>query len=666
VFLYFIICLSSSFLSAIQVYFHRFTATSDCSRRLLLIRTRFFPAIEQPTMAAFPMQNYYRPSALTVDTRTHNYFEEDEGSILDENILDQSGLDSGLEMSPPMNGSRRDSFAVSSALFSPKTDEWQHVDMQPMGSNNPFVEQNNNNPFMRVDSQSSYAHQGHGWPMQHSMSHGSGMSTPMQGHDGLPSTDFEVNAPIFQRPMQTPFTNMGNHHPPVFSSGNTSNGSIPASPQKEWSVADEMANRSMPKRMRPHSPTLRSHPDMTRRGDGIRKKNARFDIPAERNLTNIDQLISQSTDEQEIKELKQQKRLLRNRQAALDSRQRKKQHTERLEDEKKHYTAVINDLEEDLAEAKLALDDMVRKEQQYQQYIDNMQMEKEEMVRVHTIETGDLRKKVSVLTDHINRIESTAMSAVPSSTGFNADYSDIDSLTMDSAWDNISFLNDFAPEPEVKIENSLVPVKKPDMDAEKPAAQGLLMLLLLFGAFVASKGSSPSIPQVPEDVRVASATLLEDIFKDAGVQQSASGVSEALAPMPSGSTWSAAPMSSMGGHEMVGVTSSRLGDLADGLTQPTEEKNNEQLFGLSAAQYNGLTSQDFLQNTPQRSTSQGRRNLGETLAAMRSNSKKSAAEVYTRSLLWDQVPSEVVRNFAKLVSECNSRNGQNDCNSSGG
>jgi hypothetical protein len=122
----------------------------------------------------------------------------------------------------------------------------------------------------------------------------------------------------------------------------------------------------------------------------------------------------------------------------------------------------------------------------------------------------------------------------------------------------------------------------------------------------------------------------------------------------------------MGGHEMVGVTSSRLGDIADGLTQPTEEQNNEQLFGLSAAQYNGLTSQDFLQNTPQRSTSQGRRNLGETLAAMRSNSKKSAAEVYTRSLLWDQVPSEVVRNFAKLVSECNSRNGQNDCNSSDG
>jgi hypothetical protein len=300
-----------------------------------------------------------------------------------------------------------------------------------------------------------------------------------------------------------------------------------------------------------------------------------------------------------------------------------------------------------------------------------MQLEKEEMVRNHTIESGDLRKKVSVLTEHIQRLESAAMSAVPSSTGYAADYSDIDSLTMDSAWDNISFLNDFSADADVKVENSLVPAKKVESsllsisDPEKPAAQGLLLMLLLFGAFVASKGSSPSIPQMSDDVRAASATLLEDIFKDAGVPQAASGVSEAVAPLPSGNSWSTNPIASMGGSDMVGVTSSTLGDLADSLAQPTEEQHHEQLFGLSAAQYNGLNSQDFLQHAPSRSTSQGRRNLGESLAAMRSNSKKSAAEVYTRSLLWDQVPSEVVRNFAKLVSECNSRNGQDDCNSAG-
>ena len=39
---------------------------------------------------------------------------------------------------------------------------------------------------------------------------------------------------------------------------------------------------------------------------------------------------------------------------------------------------------------------------------------------------------------------------------------------------------------------------------------------------------------------------------------------------------------------------------------------------------------------------------------MRSDSSKgSASEVYTRSLLWDQIPSDVVRSFAKMVVECN-------------
>lgn len=341
---------------------------------------------------------------------------------------------------------------------------------------------------------------------------------------------------------------------------------------------------------------------------------------------------------------------------SLDSRQRKKQHTERLEDEKKHYTALINDLEEDLAEAKLGLDEWVRREQQYQQCIENMQLEKEEMIRNHTIESGDLRKKVSVLTDHIQKLESTTMSNVPSSTGFSTDYADIDSLTMDSAWDNISFFNDFSADPEIKVENAIIPTKKLELsEPEKPAAQGLLVMLLLFGAFVASKGSSSSIPQMSDDVRAASATILEDMLKDAGVPQTASGVSEALAPVQSGSSWSISHAPSMGGHDMVGVTPSTLGDLADSLAQPTEEQNNEQLFSLTAAQYNGLHSQEFLQNAPVRSTSQGRRNLVDSLAAMRSNSKNSAAEVYTRSLLWNQVPSEVVRNFAKLVSECNTQ-----------
>jgi hypothetical protein len=163
---------------------------------------------------------------------------------------------------------------------------------------------------------------------------------------------------------------------------------------------------------------------------------------------------------------------------------------------------------------------------------------------------------------------------------------------------------------------------------------------------------------MPEDIRVASAAVLDNIFKDAGVQQSDPRLAlnrvESLEPTPSGAAWPA-PKNTLTAAQMVGLSGSSLDVLNHQLVQPTKEQEQEQLFSLSADQYNGVTSQDF--GEPEPSTSRGRRNLEESLAAMRNNNKGSAAEVYTRSLLWDKVPAEVVRDFAKLVSESNSRNG---------
>ncbi|KAF6842739.1 bZIP transcription factor [Colletotrichum musicola] len=600
-------------------------------------------------VSTYQMPAYFRPTPLTVDTnQAQKYYEEEDHSILDENILDHSALDSGLEMSPPMADSRRESFAVGSSLFSPKTEEWQSVEMQSVPSNNPFLEQHSNNPFMRIDhaQPSPFGPQGNAW----SLSNTSGSCTPLQQFDGL-SAEYDNAASLFQRPVvqgQTPFTNPTgqiNMFAPI-----GGNQSIPTSPQKGWIGQAE----SMAKKMRPGSPAIRSHNDM-RRGDGIRKKNARFDIPAERNLSNIDQLIAQSTDEQEIKELKQQKRLLRNRQAALDSRQRKKQHTERLEDEKKQFTAVLTDMEEEMAEMRKQMEQLMREKQFQQEYIESMNMEKEEMIRTHTIETGELRKKVSVLTEHVQRLESAAM-APPPGNAFVSGYDDMDGMTMPGTWDNVSFLGEYPMETEVKQELQVVPAKKaeaPFADSEKSSSQGgILFMLFLVGAFVLSSRSTPAIPSVSEDVRAEAATLLENVFKDAGVN-AATNTMQAIAPQPSGGSWVDAPAVGLGDASMTGVAPSMLGRLGDSLTQPTEEQTNEQLFGLSAAQYNGVSSQEFINNNGERSTSQGRKNLADALAAMR-HTKQSAAEVYTRSLLWDQIPSEVVRNFAKMVSETNS------------
>jgi len=58
------------------------------------------------------------------------------------------------------------------------------------------------------------------------------------------------------------------------------------------------------------------HPAMAKLSDKIFKMSSHIDIAGGRTLRRIDQLIAQSTDKEEIKEMKQQKRLLKNRQAA--------------------------------------------------------------------------------------------------------------------------------------------------------------------------------------------------------------------------------------------------------------------------------------------------------------------------------------------------------------
>ncbi len=312
--------------------------------------------------------------------------------------------------------------------------------------------------------------------------------------------------------------------------------------------------------------------------------------------------------------------------------------------------------------------------QNYESYSRELERKQEEMISRHTIETGELRKKISVLTNEVQSMSHAATTA----PGFPGAFAEMEGMAMDCSWDNMPMFGEFPMEQaasEVKQEMQIVPAAKRSevvalptttttTDSEKPAAQqgGLLFMLFLVGAFVlSSRSSTPSIPRVSEDVRAASATLLESVLKDAGVSQVASGLQAAMAPQPSSSAtaWAQAsqPSLSMAAPMVDHVAPSVLGDMADVLTQPTEHQTNEQIFSLSAAQYNDLTSHDFLQGalpTERSTTSLGRRNLAEALATIRSSDKQStAAEVYTRSLLWDQIPRDVVRTFARMVAESN-------------
>jgi hypothetical protein len=352
--------------------------------------------------------------------------------------------------------------------------------------------------------------------------------------------------------------------------------------------------------------------------------------------------------------------------SSLDSRQRKKQHTERLEEEKKHYTSIISELEESVHELRIRehelrteKDSWTATQQRYKQYVDNLIMEKEEMVRCHTLETADLRKKNAILIEQLQRLESTAMSAAPSSTGFSADFSDFDNLTMESSsWENFSMANDFPIESEPSTSTQMAVVPKPakvmGKDEDKTTASGFLLMLLLCGAWVASRGPtlSPSaLPVMPEEMRVASATMLDHIYKDAGIQpQDVPCAIQHTTEAPS-TTSRSERKTTLTAFEIASLSNIPLDTLHHQLTAPSETQLREQAFSLTPSQYNQLSSDgDY---APKAVEFRSGRNIHNVLAAVRTANKGSAADIYTRSLMWDKVPKEVVKDFARMIAESN-------------
>ena len=286
--------------------------------------------------------------------------------------------------------------------------------------------------------------------------------------------------------------------------------------------------------------------------------------------------------------------------------------------------------------------------QQWHQYFENLNREKEELVRQHTLETAELRKKNTILKEEAQRLESISMSAQTSSTGISSGFPDFEHLTMDnSPFDDFSFIDSQIMESEPKSETSLVVQPKesptPTNSDDKAAAPGLLLMLLLCGAWVASKSSASaptSIPRMPDDVRVASSAILDNIYRDAGLQPSAAVTSSINKPS----------LPRVASSATVIRTASPLSTLHNDLTRPTQQQQREQCFSLTADQYNHMTTDDFTDD-PTPTHTPRRRNLGEALAALRAEKKGPAAEIYTRSLMMNEVPTDVVRDFARMMSE---------------
>jgi hypothetical protein len=270
-------------------------------------------------MAFAQSLEYRRPSSRLSDHKPSSSF-FDTLELAEEDMI-----------SPTSTDDRRDSFGNTNTapIFSPQSmsnwdDQFPQTNMPERQFNaNPFHQEQSNNPFLRSDSFGQHNSQ---WPPM--FDHAAESRTPIimpatyeqytgsEDYDSAPSSAFPHVASA-----SPAFGSMAANVRPasVFPSAPTP-ASLPTSPPPNdyMGMVDQgaMDSRPIPKRMRQSSPPRYNSPFPRR--DGIRKKNARFDIPPERNLANIDLMIQNSHDDGEIKELKQQKRLLRNRQAAYE------------------------------------------------------------------------------------------------------------------------------------------------------------------------------------------------------------------------------------------------------------------------------------------------------------------------------------------------------------
>lgn len=296
--------------------------------------------------------------------------------------------------------------------------------------------------------------------------------------------------------------------------------------------------------------------------------------------------------------------------------------------------------------------------------------EKTDLVMKHTEETSRLRKQILFLTEQLDAGPAPAMSAQPSSTGFTEFNADMEALNMGPyEWDNFMSGNDlhtdlsddftFIAQPDLikpsPVETapshaSTAQLKKPaDFTSEQPIASGLLFMLLLCGAFVASRSAttpSSNLPKVPEEVRLAAPavlnTLLSEVASPSKQRPSTASINAGLEPAPSGAVLSPSR------------NTNRMDKLHHRLTAPTKQQDIDQAFALTPAQYASLTSPGNVPHHDDGATPT-RRNLAEALSNLRqeSQSSSSTAEVYTRSLLWDQIPADVVKQFKQMVQDSN-------------
>ncbi|KAK5360647.1 hypothetical protein LTR20_002589 [Exophiala xenobiotica] len=610
---------------------------------------------------------------------------EDDSSVLDDSVL-ESSTPADMTAAHPTH-SRRTSMAKFEDDFAASTHVWHE---RPQGFVPTRHFSQTSLPLSGVNGfnfgQPTPAHYGSGfiqtpsWPLAAR----SGVSTP---------------TPFFAA-VQEPFSQQLQHNGgPVTFSVFTEQDPVsaismsPQSSQGGWASTTSSDAIEIGRALR-HSRYRKPSPGLVVRTDGVRKKNAKFEIPKERNLQNIDNLIASCANDEEKRELKQQKRLLRNRQAALDSRQRKKTHTERLEAEKKSFQDQKSDMETTIAQLEATLhserEQWLRQRHQYEHFVEQLRYDRDEAIRTKTLDTAELRRMNNMLKDTVRDLERQQHAPTFSSNAsdaFSSDFTTFRALDLEDNWeDEFNLIDD----DDLKMEEPDSPQRQATprpatSSTEQTASNNLLdvkvdagfswntfYMCLLAGAFIVSQTGSHS-GNVATSAAVITSTmpaLAEDYRAEAGnvlnaVLASGPGASHDVLPSrpaPALDHGNLQP-NTLPPSEMMRSTQQTSGTSLDALhstlTTPSRHQQASAAFSLSAASYNHIANADGLfdddddddeivEVKPTRlqqlfADMQAEKDGIDKMTGMSSKARE-------RSVLLDRVPEKVLRDFREMIA----------------
>ncbi|KIW82687.1 hypothetical protein Z517_05714 [Fonsecaea pedrosoi CBS 271.37] len=603
--------------------------------------------------------------------------EDDSSSILDDKVFESS---TPADMTAAdASDNRRASITKLEEDYPASAHVWQERPHGVMGPTRHYSQSSHpmSNPNGQFFGQMNTANCGPGF---------------MQNQQWALSARSEASTPTpFFGPVQEPFEQQVQYTggPVTFSGFSQQDpaSAVSMSPQSSqggWASTTSSdaaeTSRILRHRYRPASPLL------VLRSDGIRKKNAKFEIPPERNINTIDALINQATNEDEKKELKQQKRLLRNRQAALDSRMRKKQNAEKLEADKKLLISQKNELEEALGQFESVLSherqQWIVERQRLEECIAEMKYQNEELIRTSTLETGELRRMNTILRDTVRELERNQHARAFSSNAsdaFSNDFSNFKDLGLEDQWNDEFVLmgsEDLKMEESDSLQRQATPrpntastqpntSTKSDVKVDAAFSWETFYMCLLSGAFIMSQAGSraasaassvavvaPNMPSMSDTYRAEAGNVLQAVLAS-----SPEVTHEVLPNRPAPSLDSNGFPHAL--SDVSGMTpqpsDTPLGNLHASLTTPSRHQQTAAAFSLSAASYNHISSpdcafddDDVVEVKPTRM-----QQLFADMQAQRDGLEKMSGisgKARERSVLLERVPEKVLRDFRELIA----------------